>query len=121
MEMGAGNSSSKSPFQKYYWDREGLNKRRSPRHPVVQAYVLDKIETLKPYLPLYPPTRLLDVGCGNGFFTYHFENLVDTTGVDYSEKLISMNPYLQAGDFYVRFFKIFRKFVHCFPRKNLFF
>ncbi|MBI4690186.1 MAG: hypothetical protein HY754_07965 [Nitrospirae bacterium] len=56
-------------FQKEYWERADLKKRRSPEHPVIKAYVLSKIKQLSHYVDLTPETTLLDVRCGNGFFT----------------------------------------------------
>ena len=36
--------------------------------------------------------RILDVGCGNGFFTYYFSKLAYTVGIDYSRYMLSINP-----------------------------
>lgn len=79
-------------YQKDYWEREGLSKRRPPEHPIVAAYVLPKIDVLSHYVSLTKQTRLLDVGCGNGFFTFYFDKICDVCGVDYSEKMLKMNP-----------------------------
>jgi len=35
---------------------------------------------------------VLDVGCGNGFFTYYFSQLAYTVGIDYSAHMLSINP-----------------------------
>ncbi len=83
---------TKNIFQKQYWEREGLDKRRDPRHPVVSAFVLPKIEAIKKYVELTPRHRLLDVGCGNGFFGFYLEKLSNLYGVDYSYKMLRMNP-----------------------------
>ena len=87
------NASYNMPsFQKDYWERKKLTKRRTPEHPVVAAYVLPKIKALSQYVSLTPQTSLLDIGCGNGFFTYHLNKICNVTGVDYSEKMLEMNP-----------------------------
>ncbi|MDP8215693.1 MAG: class I SAM-dependent methyltransferase [Candidatus Euphemobacter frigidus] len=78
--------------QKDYWEREDLTRRRSPEHPVIAAYVLPKINVIRRYVNLTEQTRLLDVGCGNGFFTFYFDKICDASGVDYSEKMLQMNP-----------------------------
>ncbi len=78
--------------QKAYWEREALARRRSPDHPVIAAYVLPKIEVVRRYVELTPQTRLLDVGCGDGFFTFYFDKICDVYGVDYSERLLRKNP-----------------------------
>jgi ubiquinone/menaquinone biosynthesis C-methylase UbiE len=78
--------------QKDYWERKQLTTRRSPQHPVIAAYVLPKIDALRRYVEITPRTRLLDVGCGNGFFTYYFDRICDVHGIDYSEKMLQINP-----------------------------
>lgn len=79
-------------FQHGYWERKQLTKRRSPEHPVVAACVLPKIAMIRNYLNIAEQTRILDVGCGNGFFTFYFDKICDVCGVDYSEKMLQMNP-----------------------------
>lgn len=79
-------------YQKEHWERKKLIERRSPEHPVVAAYVLPKIDMISHYVNLNQQTRLIDVGCGNGFFTFYFDKICDTYGVDYSEKMLRMNP-----------------------------
>ncbi len=78
--------------QKQYWERDGLSKRRHPSHPVVAAYVLPKISEIRKHLVLDKGTRLLDVGCGNGFFTYHLDPICDVRGVDFSTRMLALNP-----------------------------
>lgn len=79
-------------YQKNYWERKALNERRSPQHPIIAAYVIPRINLLRYYLNISKQTRLLDVGCGNGFFTFYFEKICNTYGIDYSEGLIQLNP-----------------------------
>ena len=83
------------PFQKEYWERKTLEKRRSPTHPVVKEYVIPKIEEIRKIVPINKETKLLDVGAGNGFFSYYFDGICDTTAIDYSEKMIKLNPIKQ--------------------------
>lgn len=78
--------------QQAYWERKALAKRRPPDHPVIVAYVLPKIEVVRRYVELTPQTRLLDLGCGDGFFLLHFDKICDAYGVDYSERLLEKNP-----------------------------
>lgn len=79
-------------FQRQYWEREGLDTRRDPAHPVVAAFVLPKIRVIEQYVELTPRQRLLDVGCGNGFFGFYLEKLCDLYSADYSLKMLRMNP-----------------------------
>jgi SAM-dependent methyltransferase len=72
-----------------YWESE--RKRRSPEHPVVDAFVMPKINYIRDYVDL-SGMSILDVGCGNGFFTYYFSKLAYTVGIDYSRHMLSINP-----------------------------
>jgi len=78
--------------QKEYREKRGLGAGRHPSHPVIAAYVIPKIKQAFRDIPVTRRTRLLDVGCGTGFFTYYFDRMCDTWGVDNSEELLSMNP-----------------------------
>ena len=79
-------------FQKEYWERKGLTRRRSPKHPAVAAYVIPKIGMISRYVDITGQTSLLDAGCGNGFFTYYFDKICNVCGIDYSEKMLQANP-----------------------------
>ena len=81
-----------SVLQQRYWQRAGLARRRPPEHPVVAAYVTPKIELIRRYIEIGRDTCLLDVGCGNGFFTHYFDKICKTCGVDLSEQMLAMNP-----------------------------
>jgi SAM-dependent methyltransferase len=86
------SSKAKKMHQKNYWERKELDKRRPVTHPVIEEYVLSKIEKLKKYILFTEKTVLLDVGCGNGFFTWYFERICHVTGVDFSQKMLELNP-----------------------------
>jgi len=79
-------------FQKGYWEKNRPVNRRSPYHPVVQTYVLSRINALIPHININSDSLLLDVGCGNGHFTAHFDKLCKVTGIDYSEGMLGLNP-----------------------------
>jgi len=104
-------------FQKDYWERKALDDRRPPDHPVVRQYALSKIAQITPVVPLDPSTRLLDVGCGNGFFTYSFSRICETVGVDFSAKMLEKNPVsqkllMQADHLYFQDFAFDVVFCH---------
>lgn len=80
---------SKREHQREYW--EGERERRSPEHPVIDAFVTPKINYISDYVDL-SKMSILDVGCGNGFFTYYFSKLAYTVGIDYSRYMLSINP-----------------------------
>lgn len=72
-----------------------MEERRPPDHPVVRQYANSKIEQIRRYVPLEKTTKLLDVGCGNGFFSRPFSGICDTVGVDFSGKMLGKNPIPQ--------------------------
>jgi SAM-dependent methyltransferase len=82
--------SDKTSYQKNYWEEE--RPRRSPDHPVVEASVRPKLNYISEFVKLKNDAKLLDVGCGNGFFTFYFANIFDTMGLDYSDRMLSINP-----------------------------
>jgi len=76
--------------QKDFWERR--RRRRSPDHKVVEAFVGPKIDFVADRVALPPDVTILDVGCGNGYFTYHVARLGRTVGLDYSCFMLSINP-----------------------------
>jgi len=77
--------------QRKYWEKH--RKRRAPTHKVIEAFAKPKIDYIMSVISeSINDLSVLDVGCGNGFFTYYLEKLVDTTGLDFSESMLSMNP-----------------------------
>jgi SAM-dependent methyltransferase len=84
-------------FQKDYWERKSLDQRRDPTHPVVKSYVLPKLDWVQQFVPLKASTRVLDVGAGNGFFSYYLNQLANTTAIDFSQKMLLKNPVSQKA------------------------
>ncbi len=82
-------------FQKDYWERKSLETRRPPDHPVVRQYVIPKMDFIQRAISLEKNSRLLDVGCGNGFFSFYFDQACQTVGVDFSVKMLEKNPISQ--------------------------
>lgn len=72
---------------------------RLPRHdhPTIQAYVTHQIAVVRRYVELTPATCLLEVGCGNGYFTIHFAQFCDVFGIDISEVMLRLNPIKQTA------------------------
>lgn len=81
-----------SDFQKQYWERNKINKRRLPTHPVIMAFVNSKINYINKFIDFSSCRNLLDVGAGNGYFSYYFEKILGICAIDYSEKMIALNP-----------------------------
>lgn len=76
--------------QREYW--QAKRKRRAPDHKVVKSFVKPKIEFIEKRIGDISRLKLLDVGCGNGFFSYYFQDKLCSVGVDYSEFMLSVNP-----------------------------
>jgi len=79
-------------FQKDYWERKSLKDRRKPTHPVILDYTASKLRRIRKVFSWGPQTRLLDVGCGNGFFSQAFSASARVMGVDYSQRMLGLNP-----------------------------
>lgn len=79
-----------SSYQHQYWIH-GI-RYRDPSHPVVQAYIYPKVEYICSKVTLEPNMRILDVGAGNGFFTYYLSEYAQVFGIDSSPHLLQRNP-----------------------------
>jgi len=68
-------------------------KYRLPQDPVIEAYVRPKLAYINSVVSLGKETSLLDVGCGNGVFTYYFEQVCGfVSGLDNSRNMLTENP-----------------------------
>jgi len=80
--------------QQDYWG--AIRKRRKPQDEVIQRFVQPKIDYIKTVIASeggnLADCTLLDVGSGNGFFSYYFEKICDVTCLDFSEFMLSINP-----------------------------
>ncbi|MBW8015191.1 MAG: methyltransferase domain-containing protein [Planctomycetes bacterium] len=80
--------------QKRFWNK--TKKRRSPDHPIVSAFAEPKIKLIRDYIEKSPEDdkikTILDVGCGNGFFTRPLSRWANCTAMDFSEKMLELNP-----------------------------
>lgn len=79
-------------FQKRFWESE--KKRRKPWHPVIEAFVKPKLAYINRFILRDNSgcrLSLLDIGCGNGFFTYYLEKSFDTVALDFSYSMLKRN------------------------------
>ncbi|MFW6056235.1 MAG: class I SAM-dependent methyltransferase [Chloroflexota bacterium] len=67
-------------------------KLRSPLHPGLAADAKLLIKLVKEYIPITRDTRLLEVGCGWGVFTFHLDRECKVLGIDTSPALLQRNP-----------------------------
>lgn len=76
--------------QKNFW--RSINRRRNATHSAVRAFAQPKVEIITKECNLNKGSTVLDVGAGNGLFSYYFAEIVDTTVFDFSKEILSSNP-----------------------------
>jgi len=75
-----------------YWKRKKHLKRRHPTHPAVRAFVEPKIKLINNKTDLPSNPKIIDVGAGNGYFSYQWNLEGDVTAVDFSDVILTNNP-----------------------------
>ena len=65
---------------------------RAPNDEVVASYVTPKLELIKKSIAFCPGEKAIDIGCGNGTFTYYLSNFLKVTGIDKSKKMLDGFP-----------------------------
>ncbi len=82
----------KYKIQKLFW--EGTKNRRDPAHPVIQAFVGPKVKYINSIILNKGEKKklsLLEIGCGDGFFTYYLKKFYHTVALDFSEYMLKRN------------------------------
>ncbi|MBN2808268.1 MAG: class I SAM-dependent methyltransferase [Deltaproteobacteria bacterium] len=79
--------------QETFWHNRNPAGRRPPEHPVVAAYAGNRIAAMRRHVPISRETSLLELGCGNGFFTLPLSRLCRVSGIDFSESMLALNPH----------------------------
>lgn len=77
-------------MQHAYWEEQ--SGRRHPADPIIAGFAQPKLEFIFRHLDLPAKPRILDVGCGNGYFTYYLEQRGPTVGLDYAHTMLRQNP-----------------------------
>lgn len=98
------NSENKKKDEKYFlsndYQKEFWNHNKNKRafdHPVVTTFVNQRLDFLKKNLDFAQINTAFDVGCGDGFATYHMLKLVDDIeGGDIAEYMLENNPHDKA-------------------------
>lgn len=79
--------------QRAYWNSQ--RKRRSPNHLVIREFVTPRLKLIDDIIRENDTNNItksvLDVGSGNGYFTYYFEKKYITFAVDFSWSMIKNN------------------------------
>lgn len=77
-------------LQSAYWGKQ--RKRRHPSDPIIAAFAKPKLQFMLTHTVLPSSPSILDVGCGNGYFTYYLQEIGPTIGLDYTTGMLHMNP-----------------------------
>jgi SAM-dependent methyltransferase len=104
-QIGAGQARHQHhDAQVAYW--EGQQKRRDPHDPIIAAFVQPKLHFMLRHMRLPAAPHILDVGCGNGYFTAYLEQYGTVVGVDYASAMLALHPgarLVQASAFELPF------------------
>ena len=73
-----------------YW--RNIERRRNPSHDAVRAFVVPRLRMIQRHIDTSQRKTVLDVGCGNGYFTWHWQKIADVTGLDMSPGMLKLNP-----------------------------
>lgn len=88
--VGRAERHARKDAQVEYW--EGQRQRRSPTDPIIRAFVQPKLAFMQQHMQLPAGAHILDVGCGNGYFTHYLEAYGPTVGIDYAAAMLALNP-----------------------------
>ena len=76
-----------------YWNSQ--TKRRNPQHPVIREFIRPKLKVINKIIRKDEFENrirsVIDIGCGNGYFTYYFEKEYDTIALDFSWSMLQDN------------------------------
>lgn len=79
-------------IQDTHWSKD-KRARRKPDHPVVSATFEPLADIVASSVEHPGESRVLDVGCGNGFLQWALEQRFGSVaGVDYSQQMVKINP-----------------------------
>jgi SAM-dependent methyltransferase len=86
-----GQDSLNKDFQKDYWEHNA--NARDYKDPIVKFFVQQRLDWVKRHLDISKLKSAYDVGCGDGFATYYFNELIpDVRGGDIAEYMLRRNP-----------------------------
>ncbi len=78
-------------YQRHFWNN--LKKRREPDHPLIETMVKNKLAALKKILPEFEQAKILEIGAGNGYYSYYLEQRCQKFwATDFSENMMRRNP-----------------------------
>jgi ubiquinone/menaquinone biosynthesis C-methylase UbiE len=84
-------------LQRDHWESKRILSRRRPEHPVIEAFSMPKVNKI--ITNIDPKSSngmtngsLLDIGSGNGYFSYYLNQYFEVTCLDYSHTILSICP-----------------------------
>ena len=82
---------SQSNFNDEEWWEKHFN--RHPSEKIVELFAMPRIKIIMDYVSINKNTKILDIGCGTGNFTYYFQKLSnEVRGMDNSPIMVKRNP-----------------------------
>lgn len=83
--------------QHEYWEDEKVLKRRSVTHPAIEAFAVPKVKRVVDLIERdlgksVEGMSAVDVGSGNGYFSYYLSKYFDISCLDYSHNILSICP-----------------------------
>ncbi len=77
-------------LQRNYW--ESREKRRGPGHPAIEAFSRPKLEFARRQMTDLGVATVVDIGAGNGFFTWLLEAWGTAVAVDFARTMLRQHP-----------------------------
>jgi SAM-dependent methyltransferase len=85
-----------SATEQEYWEVE--RGYRYYDHPVVEAFMSQRLGYIRSWLDLTQIETALDVGCGNGFSTYYVSKFIPNCwAIDTSARMLQRHPFRRGG------------------------
>ncbi len=81
-----------SDAQKDFWQREQIDERRHPSHPAIECFARTRLDAIQKSVPLASSHSVLELGAGNGYFSYYLDPLCQLTATDASARMLGLNP-----------------------------
>src|SRR3989338_1010354 len=75
-----------------FYNSEKTGRLRKFDHPVVKAHVTDKLNFIKKNIKFSKKTKVLEVGAGNGYFSYYLADFCDLLVTDINRETLLLNP-----------------------------
>lgn len=75
-----------------FYNTGKVNKLRKYDHPIVQLHVKNKIDHIVKHIKFSKSDKVLEIGAGNGYFSYHLSKYCNLLVTDVNEAVLNLNP-----------------------------